>query len=204
MMVMDVRLRSLMLTALLVIMVASIVKFWPDQTTSTTAAVPVELSQHDKLNDSPIDSPKDRLVKHHFDWAVTQLRNGHYQQAIDGFSAVLEHYPSMPEAYINTGFAQIELQQYQQAMQSFQTAIDLRPTQVNAYWGLAVSLEGLCDIAGAMGAMRTYVHLAPADDPFLIKANAALWEWEQLKTSGDENQQGIEACKQSRQQQENL
>ena len=88
-------------------------------------------------------------------------------------------------------------------MQSFQTAIDLRPTQVNAYWGLAVSLEGLCDIAGAMGAMRTYVHLAPADDPFLIKANAALWEWEQLKTSGDENQQGIEACKQSRQQQEN-
>ena len=55
---------------------------------------------------------------------------------------------------------------------------------MNAYWGLAVSLEGLCDIAGAMGAMRTYIHLAPADDPFLVKANAALWEWEQVKRDG--------------------
>jgi Flp pilus assembly protein TadD len=129
----------------------------------------------------------DSHLKRHFDWAVTQLRTGHYQQAINGFRAVLEQSPAMPEAYINTGFAHIELQQYELAMQSFQTAIDLRPTQVNAYWGLAVSLEGLCDIAGAMGAMRTYIHLAPADDPFLVKANAALWEWEQVKMDSEYN-----------------
>jgi len=184
----DVRLRAVLLTVFLVVMIVAAVQFWPASTTST---MPAEVTSNDNQ------------LKRHFDEAVSQLRTGHYQLAINGFGAVLEQSPAMPEAYINTGFAQIELQQYQQAMQSFQTAIDLRPTQVNAYWGLAVSLEGLCDIAGAMGAMRTYVHLAPADDPFLIKVNAALWEWEQLKMSGDENQQGIEACKQSRQQQGN-
>jgi hypothetical protein len=50
-----------------------------------------------------------------------------------------------------------------------------------------VSLEGLCDIAGATGAMRTYIHLAPADDPFLVKARAALWEWEQMKADSEYN-----------------
>ena len=30
----------------------------------------------------------------------------------------------------------------------------------------------------ARGAMRTYAHLAPKDDPFRRKAEAALWEWE--------------------------
>ena len=187
----DVRLRAVLLTVFLVVMIAVAVQFWPASTPSTTATMPAEVTTNNNQ------------LKWHFDEAVTQLRTGHYQRAIDGFGAVLEQSPAMPEAYINTGFAHIELQQYEQAMKSFQTAIDLRPTQVNAYWGLAVSLEGLCDIAGAMGAMRTYIHLAPADDPFLVKANAALWEWEQLKTAGNENQQGIEACKQSRQQQEN-
>ncbi|MBI3069379.1 MAG: hypothetical protein HYY79_11040, partial [Betaproteobacteria bacterium] len=27
--------------------------------------------------------------------------------------------------------------------------------------------------------MRTFVHLAKADDPYLRKAQAALWEWEE-------------------------
>jgi tetratricopeptide (TPR) repeat protein len=186
----DVRLRAVLLTVFLVVMIAAAVQFWPAPTPSATAAMPAEVTTNDSQ------------LKRHFDWAVTQLRSGHYQQAINGFRAVLEQSPAMPEAYINTGFAHIELQQYEQAMKSFQTAIDLRPTQVNAYWGLAVSLEGLCDIAGAMGAMRTYIHLAPADDPFLVKANAALWEWEQLKTAGNDNNQGIDACNQTEEQAE--
>jgi len=194
----DVRLRAVLLTLFLVVMIAAVIQFWPASTPSTTAVVPAQPEQHDSQNNNANDSQ----LKRHFDWAVTQLRSGHYQQAINGFRAVLEQSPAMPEAYINTGFAHIELQQYEQAMKSFQTAIDLRPTQVNAYWGLAVSLEGLCDIAGAMGAMRTYIHLASADDPFLVKANAALWEWEQLKTAGNDNNQGIDACNQTEEQAE--
>jgi Flp pilus assembly protein TadD len=195
---MDVRLRAALLTIFLVVMVAAAVQFWPASTPSTTAVAPSEPVLHESQN----DNAKDSQLKRHFDRAVTQLRAGHYQQAINGFRAVLEQAPAMPEAYINLGFAYVELQQFEQALQSFQTAIDLRPGQVNAYWGLAVSLEGLCDIAGAKGAMRTYIHLAPADDPFIVKANAALWEWEQLKTSGNMDKQDVDTCKQYQQQQE--
>lgn len=70
-----------------------------------------------------------------------------------------------PEAYVNIGFAYLEIKQFEQAKQVFNTALDLRNGQVNAYWGLAVSLEGLCDIPAAIGAMKTYTHLAKQDDP---------------------------------------
>lgn len=186
MMTRDVRLRAGLLTLILVVMLASLVQFWPETTTSSKDNAAKDMDQADTLEDSQL--------KRHFDWAVTQLRSGHYQQAIDGFRAVLEQTPAMPEAYTNIGFALIELEQYAQAQASFQTAIDLRPGQVNAYWGLAVSLEGLCDIPGAIGAMRTYLHLAPPDDPFQVKANAALWEWEQHKPAGDSNEQGMPDC----------
>lgn len=197
MIVIDVRLRAVLLTLFLVVTIAAVIQFWPASTPSTTAVVPAQPVQHVSQKNNANDSQ----LKRHFDWAVTQLRTGHYQQAINGFRAVLEQSPAMPEAYINTGFAYIELQQYEPAMKSFQTAIDLRPSQVNAYWGLAVSLEGVCDIAGAKGAMRTYIHLAPTDDPFIVKARAALWEWEQLKTPGNMDRQDADTCKQYQQQQ---
>ena len=182
MIIADVRFRSVVLTLILVVVVAGIIRLWPEQTTASLDRAPAETSaEYDP-------------VKRHFDTAVILLRTGRFQQAINGFQAVLKQSPSMPEAYINTGFAQLGLELYEQARQSFQTAIDLRPAQVNAYWGLAVSLEGLCDIPGAIGAMRTYVHLAEPDDPFLVKASAALWEWEQLKTTRSENDQSIHAC----------
>ena len=193
MMTIDVRLRALLLTVFLVLMLAGVVQFWHEQKTMVTEPVTADMPLQPSADDG--------VLKRHFDRAVTQLRTGHYQQAINGFRAVLEQSPAMPEAHINTGFAHIELEQFEQALQSFQTAIDLRPGQVNAYWGLAVSLEGLCDIPGAMGAMRTYLHLAPADDPFQVKANAALWEWEQLKTADNDNQQSMQACLQQRSQQ---
>ena len=184
MIAMDVRLRALLLTLVLVGVIAALVQLWP-QSVPTGADL-----------DSGNPAGEDGQLRRHFDWASTQLRSGHYEQAILGFQAVLEQAPTMPEAYINTGFAHIELQQYQQALQAFQTAIALRPGQVNAYWGLAVSLEGLCDIPGAMGAMRTYIHLAKADDPFLTKARAALWEWEQLKTAATESGNTEPGCNQ--------
>lgn len=185
----DVRFRSILLTLFLVVTVATLVRFWPEQSTASIDAAAVQKPA--------VDSP----MKRHFDWAVTQLRTGHFQQAINGFRAVLEQSPAMPEAYINTGFAQIELQQYDQAVQSFQTAADLRPGQVNAYWGLALSLEGLCDIPGAIGAMRTYIHLSSPDDPFLAKARAALWEWEQQKIASADSEQYTRSCGQRFEQQ---
>lgn len=178
----DVRVRSLLLTLFLVIIIAAGVQYWPDRTVTTIDGLTAVATQDENH------------VKQHFDWAVNRLRNRDYLQAINGFRAVLEQSPLLPEAYINIGFAQIELEHYDAAVQSFETAIDLRPGQANAYWGLAVSLEGLCKIPGAMGAMRTYIHLAEPNDPFMVKANAALWEWEQLKTASINDGTGVIRC----------
>ena len=84
----------------------------------------------------------------------------------------------MPEAYVNMGFAYLGLEEYQTAAVAFSKAIDLRPNQVNAYYGLAEAFEGMQDYEGALGAMRSYIHLSPPNDPFIPKARSAIWEWE--------------------------
>jgi hypothetical protein len=52
--------------------------------------------------------------------------------------------------------------------------------QANAYYGLAITSEKLGDLEGAIGAMRSFLHLADGstDKKHLRKARAALWEWE--------------------------
>lgn len=166
----DIRLRSLVLTSALVIVIALLVIYWPESLSNMPR------------DESGARDGKGAEISQLFDQAVEKLRHRKYQEAIEGFRAVLSHSGPMPEAYINTGFAYYEMQQYELAVEAFQTAIDLRPSQVNAYWGLAVSLEALCDIPGAIGAMRTYVHLAEPGSAYIKRANSALWEWEQLKT----------------------
>lgn len=182
----DVRLRSLLLTLVLIVTIVSVVTCWPD---SITEVVTETVAVVSKAEDGNSDE-----IKQRFNQAVEKLRNRHYREAIEKFREVLIHTPSMPEAYLNMGFAHVELKHYKLAVESFQTAIDLRPSQVNAYWGLAVSLEGICDIAGAIGAMRTYVHLADPEEPYLKKANAALWEWHQMKADSIKNKQNIISC----------
>jgi len=165
----DPRLKALLLTTMLVVSIVLLIKLWPD-------------GYHQQLPESSALSP-DSTTSLLFNRAVSDLRQRHYRQAIEGFREVLNTVPSLPEAYVNIGFAHVELKQYAQAKEAFKVALELRSGQVNAYWGLAVSLEGLCDIPAAIGAMKTYVHLAKQDDPYMMKARAALWEWEQLKAT---------------------
>ena len=103
--------------------------------------------------------------------------------------------PDSAEAYVNMGFAMIGKEDYKAAVTFFESAIELKPYQANAYWGLAVSLEKINDLQGALGAMRTFIHLSPPNDPFLRKARAALWEWESALKRGplpEEEQEWIE------------
>lgn len=204
----DVRLRAVLLTFALVLIVVSFVSYWPDaetavftknasETTSETAsetAAPVNSQVKGPLNSVS------EAISQPFEQAVKRLRQRQYAEAIEGFREVLRNSPAMPEAYLNMGFAYYELKHYKLAVESFETAIDLRPAQVNAYWGLAVSLEGLCDIAGAIGAMRTYVHLAAPDSAYLKRANAALWEWDQIKIDSKKMQQNKLSCNPVKQQ----
>ncbi len=101
-----------------------------------------------------------------------------HEHALTAFHRVVELAPDMPEAHVNMGYALLGLRRFEAARGFFESATALRSRQVNAYYGLAVALEGMGDLPGAVGAMRTYVHLTAKDDPYLRKAHAALWEWE--------------------------
>ena len=113
-----------------------------------------------------------------FQQAVVMLHAGQYEDAVTALHRVLELSPRLPEAYVNMGFALFALERYKTAREFFEAATDIRPYQGNAYWGIAISLEKLGDLEGALGAMRTYIHLAPPNDPYVTRARSALWEWE--------------------------
>lgn len=100
-----------------------------------------------------------------------------YEYAATAFHQVLTIAPQMPEAHVNMGFALLGLEQWQAARSFFETAIELRREQLNAYYGLALALEAQQDVRGAIGAMQTYIHLAPENDSYRERAVAALAGW---------------------------
>lgn len=117
-------------------------------------------------------------IKTRFEQAVVMLHAKQYEHAITALSRVLQLSPNLVDAHVNMGYALLGLERYQEAASFFDKATDLRPYQANAYWGLAIALEQQGDLQGALGAMRTYMHLSPAEDPYVRKARAAMWEWE--------------------------
>lgn len=124
-------------------------------------------------------------IHQRFQQGVIMLHAKQHEHAMTVFHRVLELDPAMPEAHVNMGFALIGLERYGAARDFFESAIALRKEQINAYYGLAVALDGLRDRPGAIGAMRTFVHLSRPDDPYVRKAQAALWEWEaERETTG--------------------
>jgi tetratricopeptide (TPR) repeat protein len=167
----DKRLPALLLTAGVIGVLGMVIQLWPDseaqqlETAPGQPAAPQQLVWKEEVNER-------------FQQGVMMLHAGRYEYAVAAFRRVLELSPEMPEAHVNMGFAQFGQSHYALARDFFRSAIELRASQVNAYWGLAVSLEALCDIPGAIGAMRTYSHLADKDDRFQRKAQSALWEWE--------------------------
>jgi tetratricopeptide (TPR) repeat protein len=124
-------------------------------------------------------------IHQRFQQGVIMLHAKQHEHAITAFHRVLELDPAMPEAHVNMGFALIGVERYGAARDFFESAIVLRKEQLNAYYGLAVALDGLRERPAAIGAMRTFVHLSRPGDPYLRKAQAALWEWEsQRATTG--------------------
>lgn len=124
------------------------------------------------------DAGHAEAIARRFRQGVVMLHAREYEHAALAFSRVLALAPRLPEANVNMGFAMLGQGRADLARDYFGAAIDARPGQRNAYYGLAESLERLGDSAGALGAMRTFVHLSPPDDPFVRKARAALWEWQ--------------------------
>jgi tetratricopeptide (TPR) repeat protein len=164
----DPRLRALSITFVAVLLGGVALAWFAASAPPSDEAPPI----------SHADAQRRAEVKRRFDQGVVMLHAKEYDHALTAFHRVLELSPDMPEAHVNTGFALIGLKRYGAARDFFESATVLRPSQVNAYYGMAVALDALGDKAGAIGAMRTYVHLSKPEDPYVRKAQAALWEWE--------------------------
>ena len=124
-------------------------------------------------------------VKRRFEQAVVMLHARQHEHAVTALHRVLELEPRLPEAHVNMGYALLGLGRPAAARDFFDAAIDLAPGQANAYYGLALAWEGLGDLPMALGAMRTYLHLARGEsDAHLRRARAALWEWQARPAAG--------------------
>lgn len=171
----DVRLQAVVITLGLTMLTGLLIAYWPSQ--QGTVISTARAKSGDRARDAGA-TRKDEIARK-FAEGVELLNAKQHQAAASALHRVLELAPEMPEAHVNMGFAMIGLQKHQIARDFFEAAINLRTTQMNAYYGLAIALEATGDIEGAIGAMRTYAHRSDPNDPFLRKANAALWEWEE-------------------------
>lgn len=140
---------------------------------------------HARAHDGGVPTdPRLAEIDRRFNQALVMLHARRYHEAVVALERVIELSPRLPQAYINMGYALLGLEEYEKARDFFLAATELDPYQGNAYWGLAVALEALDDLDGALGAMRTYIHLAPPGDPFVRKARSALWEWDERRARG--------------------
>lgn len=128
--------------------------------------------------------PRMQQIALRFEQAVAMLHAKQYDHAVTALHKVIELSPNLVDAHVNMGYALLGLSRFKAAGDFFARAIRLDSYKANAYWGLASALEGLGDKQAALGAMRTYIHLAPAGDPFVRKARSAMWEWENELKNG--------------------
>ncbi|MBF0629270.1 MAG: tetratricopeptide repeat protein [Magnetococcales bacterium] len=167
----------LALTALAVAAIAAVIEIWPHPATVTTLSAPAAPPQTEQTE-----------LQRRFEQGAVMLHAKEYEHAMTAFHWVLKQAPKLPEAHVNMGFALLGLGRAKAAEDFFRGAIELNPYRANAYYGLAQALEEQKDLRGALGAMRAFIHLTKAEDPFLPKARSALWEWEnQLKTPPEES-----------------
>ncbi|MDH5784223.1 MAG: tetratricopeptide repeat protein [Chromatiales bacterium] len=186
----DRRLLALALTVGAVGIIGGVVTLLPavqPQQVSRQLAQPLVIADGGSAPQQHAHDARGAEVEMRFQQAIAMLHAREYDYAVKALHRVLELSPRLVEAHVNMGYALIGLGEYKAAHDFFSSAIALRPEQVNAYYGLAVALEGVGDLGGALGAMRTFIHLSPQDDPFIPRARAALWEWQdrQSSESGD-------------------
>lgn len=162
----DMRVRAAVATLLAIVLVGAVIALLPSP--DGRAISPVGGSA-DEAHRHVVDKRREE-VRLRFEQGVAMLHARRHDEAATAFHRVLQLAPEMPEAHVNMGFAMLGVKDYKVARDFFEGAIELRTDQLNAYYGLALAYEGLGNIEGAIGAMRTYQHLTAPDDPFLPEA----------------------------------
>ncbi|NCF37438.1 MAG: hypothetical protein GWP56_13825 [Gammaproteobacteria bacterium] len=162
-----------LVAALLLILVVSIGGFLLNAWMTQPSSIPISVGtgREDASNEL------DRI----FSAAVWHMQQGQNQQALDLWHRALLINPDIPDVKVNMGFTLFELGEYITARDFFIDAMEQNAYQANAYYGLAITSEKMGDIEGALGAMRSFLHLAAGSaqqEKFMRRARAALWEWE--------------------------
>lgn len=176
----DRRLHTLGAVTIVVIGTAGILQLIPSRgfEIQTETENPEEVDVAPSRPEAYATSSHARELARHFEAAVVMLHAKKFEHALVALDQVLALSPGMPEAHTNRGFALLGLKRPERAQQAFKRALELKAEQVNAYYGWAIAADELGDRPAALGAMRTFVHLADPGDPFVRNARAALWEWQ--------------------------
>ena len=180
---------SLSITMVAVMAVAIVMLFrntevdYSPRSISVRMPVVVDISTNIKKAE-PVQDERLAEITLRFQQAVVMLHAQQYEHAATALHRVLALSPRLTDAYVNMGYAMLGLERFREAESFFRTATDLEPYQGNAYWGLAIALESQNDLQGALGAMRIFLHLNPADSPFVRRARSALWEWDNQLARG--------------------
>ncbi|MBF0379735.1 MAG: hypothetical protein HQL69_01880 [Magnetococcales bacterium] len=169
------KIKTAIATVILIGGLGMAVNYYPTTPNTIDKPAPKDLPKQTQAADLTMEEK----IAQRFKEGAVMLHAKQYKYAITAFQWVLSQQPELPEANVNMGFAMLGLDKNKIAHDFFARTIEIKPTQANAYYGLAIALENMKDIEGARGAMRTFIHLSKKDNPYLPKARAALWVWEE-------------------------
>jgi tetratricopeptide (TPR) repeat protein len=113
--------------------------------------------------------------------AESALSARRFSEAYEAAKKIIELDPTHVEAHIKAGFALIGLERYPQAFPYLMRATDLDPTAADGYFGIAIVQEASGNLEGAIGGMRTFLHITADPNPGRLRvaqARSAIWEWE--------------------------
>src|SRR5712691_5383840 len=108
-------------------------------------------------------------VNERFRQATAAMREGHLDDAGEGFAAIVKETPNFAEAHLNLGLVLQEQNRFEQARASFQRALTLKPKLRGANLFLGVALFRLNHLDQAVVAIQKETTAYPKDP--------AAWMW---------------------------
>ncbi len=112
----------------------------------------------------------------HWEIAVYEYQHRNFASAIQEFhqvQAVTRSLPIKSEAYINAGFAYLDLDDYADARESFQAALDLKPLATYRAWmGMGVAAQKSGDLKQAIQDYSRSIKARATDISYLLLSRA--------------------------------
>lgn len=95
--------------------------------------------------------------------AVSALKNGQHDKALNAFNALIDSYPNNPDLYGYRGATLLNLSRKHAALDDFNQAVDLDPEYSYRYASRAFAKDALGDLAGAIADYQIAIKLDPED-----------------------------------------